>query len=488
MCGTAEAAAPVISLQCRADEELSTLVRKFWEQEEPPSNATPLTEAERRCEEHFAQTHTRLPDGRFMVRLPTTDTIPSLGKSRGVAVRVQRSMERRFRTDASLKQAYTAFLTEYEELKHMSPAPQAPPEKDRLCYLPHHGVFKQHGDTAKIRVVFNGSARLPSGESLNAHLLPGPNLLPALPDVLTQWRMHKFVMVTDMVKMYRQILVHPDDQDLQRIVWRPDETAALRDYLLNTVTYGEGCAPFLAIRSQLQLARDERARFPRAAAILEDDTYVDDVFPGAETLEEALELQTELIELCLAGGFPLSKWSANSDALLATIPEEHRQPRRALEWGTHEGHSILGLQWQPEKDTFSFQVHPATSTPVTKRSVLSHTARLFDPLGWLAPVIIGAKILIQSTWLQGLEWDQPLTTKDEQAWLRIQASLHVLERIRIPRWVSTGSEESRVEIHGFADASERAYAAVIYIRTIDGPEIKVSLLMAKNPRWLLLDL
>ncbi|XP_024868970.1 uncharacterized protein LOC112452802 [Temnothorax curvispinosus] len=248
-----------------------------------------------------------------------------------------------------------------------------------------------------------------------------------------------------MVKMYRQILVHSDDRDLQRIVWRPDETAALRDYLLNTVTYGEGCAPFLAIRLRLQLARNERVRFPRAAAVLEDDTYVDDAFSGAETLEEALELQTELIELCMAGSFPLS------------------------------------LQWQPEKDTFAFQVHPATSTQVTKRSVLSHTARLFDPLGWLAPVIIGAKILIQSTWLQGLEWDQPLATRDEQAWFRIQASLNVLERIRIPRWVSTGSEESKVEIHGFADASKRAYAAIIYIKTMDGPEdIKVSLLMAKS--------
>ncbi|XP_071650743.1 uncharacterized protein [Temnothorax longispinosus] len=481
MCGTPEAAAAVMSLQCRADEELAALVRRFWEQEEPPGNATPLTEAERRCEEHFVKTHTRLPDGRFMVRLPTTDNMPALGESRGIAVRVQGSMERLFRTDANLKQAYTAFMTEYEELGHLSPAPPAPTGKKKLCYLPHHGVFKQHGDTGKIRVVFNGSARLPSGESLNAHLLPGPNLLPALPDVLTRWRMHKFVMVTDMVKMYRQILVHPDDRDLQRIVWRPDETAALRDYLLNTVTYGEGCAPFLAIRSRLQLARDERVRFPRAAAVLEDDTYVDNAFPGAETLEEALELQTELIELCMAGGLPLSKWSANSDALLATIPEKHRQPRRALEWGTDEGHSILGLQWQPEKDTFAFQVHPATSTQVTKRSVLSHTARLFDPLGWLAPVIIGAKILIQSTWLQGLKWDQPLATRDEQAWLRIQTSLNVLERIRIPRLVSTGSEKSKVKIHGFADASERAYAAVIYIRTMDGPEdIKVSLLMAKS--------
>src|SRR5580765_408216 len=150
----------------------------------------------------------------------------------------------------------------------------------RVCYLPHHGVMKSVDGRMKLRVVFNGSSPLPSGTVLNSGLRVGPNLLPALPDILTRWRLHKHAMATDIEKMYRQILVHPADRDLQRIVWRRDSTELIREYRLNTVTYGLACAPFLAIRSLLQLANDEEDRYPLGAAALRRNVYVDDILVG----------------------------------------------------------------------------------------------------------------------------------------------------------------------------------------------------------------
>jgi len=85
----------------------------------------------------------------------------------------------------------------------------------RMCYLLHHGVLKEANATTKLRVVFNGSATVQGGASLNRGLLVGPNLLQPLADVLLRWRWHRYVAVE---KMYRQILVH-DDRDLQRIMW-----------------------------------------------------------------------------------------------------------------------------------------------------------------------------------------------------------------------------------------------------------------------------
>jgi len=74
-----------------------------------------------------------------------------------------------------------------------------------------------------------------------------------------------------------------------------------------------------------------------------------------------------------------------------------------------------------------FTIHPRTITEFTKRRVLAETARLFDPLGWLAPVIIHAKILIQSAWLQRLDWDSPLPPSNARSWQRLIVDLPLLK-------------------------------------------------------------
>ncbi|KAL6417028.1 hypothetical protein ACFW04_014737 [Cataglyphis niger] len=133
--------------------------------------------------------------------------------------------------------------------------------------------------------------------------------------------------------MYRQIhiLVAPEDRPLQRILWRHEDQTAPQTFELNTVTYGLACAPFLAVRSLRQLADDgEFPHFPHGSAVLRRDVYVDDILPGAPSIEEAMDLQRQLTELCTAGGFPLKKWSANDPHLLACIASEHRTPHDLL--------------------------------------------------------------------------------------------------------------------------------------------------------------
>ncbi|KMQ91671.1 hypothetical protein RF55_8424 [Lasius niger] len=78
-----------------------------------------------------------------------------------------------------------------------------------VSFLPHHGVLREASSTTKLRVMFNGSTTVPSGETLNKYLMVGPNLLPALVVILRRWRRHRFVLATDIEKMYRQIDVHP---------------------------------------------------------------------------------------------------------------------------------------------------------------------------------------------------------------------------------------------------------------------------------------
>ncbi|XP_029173679.1 uncharacterized protein LOC114943163 [Nylanderia fulva] len=374
---------------------------------------------------------------------------------------------------------YVEFMQKYKELRHMMLAP-APAEPQRgTCYLPHHGVLRPDSTSTKLRVVFNGSSSLPNGDSLNQFLLTGPNLLPALADILLRWRRHRYVFAADIEKMYRQILVHPDDRSLQRILWRDDSKNDVQEFWLCTVTYGLSCAPYLAIRTLRQLAEDEEHRFPKGADILRSDVYMDDILSGAKNQEEAESMVRQLTNICTAGGFTLKKWSTNASYLLSLVEPDARLQQEARWWLPGESHSTLGLRWQPCDDRFAFATHRITLSAVTKRSVLSLTAKLFDPLGWLSPTTVLAKINIQATWLLGLDWDASLPSEEARKWLRFQEELAALEKLVVPRWLGALAD-SHQEVHGFADASERAYAAVIYLRTNTNGVRRVTLLAAKT--------
>ncbi|XP_025262213.1 uncharacterized protein LOC112637209 [Camponotus floridanus] len=467
---------PRNSLQCTVDQELNQLVHSFWEQERELPSSVALRPEDQECETLFISTHQRMASGRYVVRLPFSSPPTSLGGTRKPAESLLSAMDLRSKRDPEFGVRYREFMQEYEDLKHMSPVNTV---GTAGCYLPHHGVLRQSNSCSKLRVVFNGSQRTASGDSLNRHLLIGANLLPALADVLLRWRRHRFVFVTDIEKMFRQILVHPEDRRFQRILWRPKASGKIQEYELNTVTYGLACAPFLAVRTLHQLAADEEARAPKGATALRHDCYMDDVITGSDTLQHAVALQTELRELCTAGGFPLRKWAANSEAILEGVPPDYRLKQAHHSWES-EVHSTLGLRWHPASDDFSFAIQPRSTGEFTKRRVLAETARLFDPLGWLAPVIIRAKILIQSAWLKRLDWDSPLPAEDAQSWQRLLSELHLLEHLRIRRWLGVIQQDPTVEIHGFADASERGYAAVVYLRVSSTEETSIHLLAAKS--------
>lgn len=122
-----------------------------------------------------------------------------------------------------------------------------------------------------------------------------------------------------------------------------------------------------------------------------------------------------------------------------------------------------------------------TKLPLTKRKVVSETAKLFDPLGWLAPCIVLAKLIIQQLWMEALNWDEKLPIELQQYWLKMRTLLFECDQIKIGRWVGLTKDMTSHSIHGFSDASERAYAAVVYLRTVqkDG-SIRVNILAAKS--------
>jgi hypothetical protein len=250
------------------------------------------------------------------------------------------AIEKRLDKKPELKKQYYHFMHEYEELSHMEPVASAG-IRTTCYYLPHHPVYKESSSTTKTRVVFDGGAKSSNGLSLNDILLVRPTVQPDLYSTVLRFRTHQVCFLADIAKMYRQIVVHPRDRDLQRILWRRSPDSPIQEYQLTTVTYGTSSSPFLATRCLKKLADDNRSKYPRTAQVLSNDFYVDDLLSGTLTVNEAIQVQQELTTLLQTAGFTLRKWESNKSAFLETIPASLQETQQTLALASGDGVTTL---------------------------------------------------------------------------------------------------------------------------------------------------
>ncbi|XP_075163135.1 uncharacterized protein LOC142235763 [Haematobia irritans] len=461
------------------DKEIS----RFWEVEDLPRK-TFLSTADQFCEDLYMSTTTRNSEGRYIVHLPFKDTSPrvvSIGESRKSAMAQFFRNESRLLRTPEFKVEYDKVVEEYETLGHMSEvSPPEPSDGSEYYYLPHHAVVRPDSTTTRVRVVFNASSPTSNGSSLNDILHAGPILQQDLIVLILRWRFYRYVFNGDITKMYRQILVHPDHRPFQRILFRKDPNDCIKDYQLDTVTFGVNCAPFLAIRTIRQLADDIRSTYPLASDILMNSMYVDDALAGGHCIVDAIESRDQLIAALKSAGFSMRKWTSNSKQVLSGLPPCQLLSEDFLEFDDRSVTKTLGIRWNASSDSFFFSTvdFPINST-YTKREVLSRISRLFDPAGWLAPCIILAKIIMQRIWAEGTKWDEKISSESLVSWKSFESSYPLINSIRIPRWVRY-TPECKVQFHGFCDASEKAYAAALYIRIVEGESVSVHLVSCKT--------
>ncbi|GFT52145.1 integrase catalytic domain-containing protein [Trichonephila clavipes] len=452
-------------------EELNSNLRKFWEIEEI-DNELPKNLENSICEEHYAQTHKRDESGKYIVSIPFKEHWSCLGNSKDIALKRLESLWTRLSRDQDYQKLYRDFLKEYEELGHMTEITESV-EPEYTYYMPHHGIYRPQKSTTKLRTVFNASALTANGRSLNSIQYNGGVIQDDLFSLLVRFRKHIYAFTADIRQMYRMIDVDVSQRPLQRILWKGDVNEPVKVYQLNTVTYGTASAPFLAMRTLKQISIDEGENFPLAASVLCDDFYMDDVLSGANSLEVAKTLQHQLIDILQTAQMSLHKWCGNTSELIPTTEKEY-------DFASPEEIKTLGIAWKSKTDCFNFKVEVERNAHPTKRSVLSIIARLFDPLGLLGPVITKAKIFMQQLWTLQIDWSERLPEKEASEWKEFVRSLVALNGINIERCIVIPNAEV-IELHSFCDASERAYGAAIYARSInpDG-EIKVKLVASKS--------
>ncbi|XP_044570437.1 uncharacterized protein LOC123257066 [Drosophila ananassae] len=405
--------------------DIDAYLRRFWELESIQRKAEVQPEDEE-VEKHFLATHTRDEQGKYIVELPFKVSETQFADTLQGALQRFKSVERRLAQNQQLRNDYVKFMREYQELGHMREISPTEIPKGRNFYLPHHPVLGR-----KLRVVFDGSYQDAKGMALNDTLSIGPSIQRDLFAVCLRFRMYKYVFSADIVKMFRQIWVSEKHRDYQRIVWREDPSDPIKHFQLCTVTYGTSCAPFLAVRVLEQLAADHKHEFPNAAKIVLEDFYVDDVLTGANSEDELLRNRDELVQLMSCANLELGKWVSNTKRIKSEDNTDSSQSPV----------KVLGLHWHPGEDTLAYNVNLSKDPRCTKRQVLSDVS--------------------------------------PNNWLKWRADLDNLHKLQIPRLVK--SDKQRIELHGFSDASTKAYSAVVYSRVVnDDGTISVAILAAKT--------
>ncbi|GFS88981.1 uncharacterized protein TNCV_3578091 [Trichonephila clavipes] len=153
----------------------------------------------------------------------------------------------------------------------------------------------------------------------------------------------------------------------------------------------------------------------------------------------------------------LHKWGSSHPELASNILGDY-EFENPIETKT------LGVSWKSQEDCFIFKIAVELKDSYTKRCVLSTIARVFDPLGLLGPVVARAKIFMQSLWSLKIDWIDELPSERAKKWHRFLEDFNSVRSICIGRCI-VHPQATRVELHGFADASEKCYGAVIYCRS-----------------------
>ncbi|CAH2266948.1 jg10262 [Pararge aegeria aegeria] len=276
---------------CLFSQNNEALLTRFWELESINPKYS-LSLEEQACEKSFAENTWRDNDGRFIVTIPLKESPDVLGDSFQSAKNRFLALERRFQRNPILKKRYLDFMTEYENLGHMSDTsktlePSNKPQ-NRSYYLFHHGIVRESSTTTKLRVVFNGSSPSSNnGKTFNSIQMVGPVVQDDLISILLRFRQHKYVVSGDIEKMYRAILVEPSQRSLQQILFRFNPSEKIRTFTLNTVTYGTASAPYLATKCLVSLA--EQCFDPDAKTAITRDFYVDDFLSGGDSIQSMLQ-------------------------------------------------------------------------------------------------------------------------------------------------------------------------------------------------------
>ena len=425
-------------------------------------------------------------DNHYEMPLPFRDEKPVLPNNKILAETRLTQLKKRFSNDSKYQKDYVKFMDNIIEKGFAERVPECELNRNdgQTYYIPHHGVY--HLKKNKIRVVFDCSAKF-KGESLNDHLLSGPSLTNTLLGVLCRFRHEQIAFTCDIEQMFYQFKVSESHRNFLRFLWwdNGDYTTPPKEYRMNVHLFGAASSPGCANFGLKRIATDNENEYGTdTTRFIHRNFYVDDGLKSVADPSEAIDLANRAKGICSEGGVRLHKFVSNSEDVMKSLaPEDLASGVQDLNLlkGDLSIERALGVQWCLNSDQFAFQI-TLKDQPCTRRGILSTVSSIYDPLGFLAPVLLEGKLILQEMCRDKLDWDSHLPERLRSRWERWRNSLFKLEELQIQRCFKPRDfgKVVRFEIHHFSDASSLGYGQCSYLRVInDQNEVHCSFIKGK---------
>jgi hypothetical protein len=419
-------------------------------------------------------------NNRYYVKVPYIADM-TLGDSEKVAMAITRRMY-----DKLSEKAQEAYREICNDMKKRGWA--FPPKKKGKNAIPN--FLKQTDSmTTPYRLLMKCDQKTSNGNSVNDIQHTGPKLQKSIPMQIINFRLFEVAITGDLAKMFWNTFVYEEDQDYQHTFMIFEKNGKLVEMVLPMLIFGMASSPFLANATLLQLAKDVEEELPIAAMLLRTSFYVDDLMKSFRTIEEAIEAFRQLAEALKTASIVAKKCTSNYPEALKYVEEENclETTIRDVACGEKDFDEVnaLGVKWQKREDYLHYKVKQLTlDGPITWRKALGFVGKIYDPNGFLMPVITKFRIMIQEICAQvqdkckNLEtakqkkavWDVPVDEETASRFTKCANEIHLLEEIKIPRWLKCTAPAGKDYIIVFYDASMEAYGFVAYWRHV--PEDK----------------
>jgi len=447
---------------------------------------------------------------RYEVSLPWRETHPALHDHYKLALRRLNGLLKRLKQNPEVLRQYDSVIREQLSKGIIESVQDSTPVTHPVHYLPHHAVVRDDKKTTKLRIVYDASAKA-NGPSLNDCLYTGPKFGQNIMDIIIRFRVHRVALTGDIEKAFLMISVTPQDRDVLRFLWVDDvlkNAPTVQTYRFTRVVFGVSSSPFLLNATIKHHIERYSETCPQFVQLFLRSVYVDDVSFGASDDDSAFELYVKSKAILREGGFNLRKFVTNSTLLQQRIDaseaesvvehfncsntgveEEDKTYTKNLLGGrlrqSEDEQKILGVVWNFVNDELVFDLSELAAliqdTEPTKRRIVAVATKFYDPIGFMAPVIICFKMLFQELCISGIAWDEPLSGDLLARWKWLVSGFQgVITSVPRCYFGLLGKEGNCCSLVGFCDASAGAYAAVVYLRIEGSAGTTVSFVVSKT--------